>query len=75
MFAATGGLAGLVMLATESVAQRVGLRAWPAAVLVALPTLAIWIPVCRTLFEGAYAATLPGARVAPYALPANGSPK
>jgi hypothetical protein len=35
----------------------------------ALPTLAIWIPVFATLFEGAFAATLPGARVAPYVLP------
>lgn len=69
VFAATGAIAGLVMLATEGIVRKVGLAAWPAAVLVALPTLAIWIPVSRTLFEGAYAATLPGAGAAPYALP------
>jgi arylsulfatase A-like enzyme len=70
VFAATGAIAGLVMLTTETIAVRAGLKTWPAAVLVALPSLAIWIPVFRTLFEGAFAATLPGARVAPYVLPA-----
>ena len=69
LFAATGAIVGVVMLATEAVARRIGLAAWPAAVLCALPTLAIWIPVTGTLFEGAYAATLPGARAAPVVLP------
>jgi len=70
IFAATGAIAGIVMMITEALASGAGLKAWPSAILVALPSLAIWIPVFRMLFEGAFAATLPGARYAPYAFPA-----
>jgi hypothetical protein len=69
LFAATGAVAGGVQLATEALGRRLGLKALPAALVWALPTLAIWIPVTRTLFEGAFASTLPGARIAPWVLP------
>jgi len=41
-----------------------------AAAVLALPTLIVTVPVARTLFDGAYARTLPAARIYPYALPA-----
>jgi hypothetical protein len=69
LFATTGALAGAAMATTEAIARRIGLRAGPTAVLAALPSLAIGVPVAGTLFEGAFAATLPGATAAPYALP------
>jgi hypothetical protein len=70
VFAATGAIAGLVQALTLTLTRRLGWRGGRAALVHALPTLAIWIPVCGTLFEGAFAATLPGARVMPYLLPA-----
>lgn len=39
------------------------------ALVVALPSLVVTVPVCHTLFDGAYAQTLPLAAIAPYALP------
>lgn len=66
MFAATGALAGIAVVGTEAVAARARrFGVWIRA----LPVLAIAIPVARTLFEGAFAATLPGATVMPYVLP------
>jgi arylsulfatase A-like enzyme len=66
LFAATGAIAGLAVIATEGAAAR--LRR--GGVLVrALPSLAVSIPVARTLFEGAFAATLPAAGAMPYVLP------
>lgn len=36
---------------------------------VSLPSLLVTAPVAHTLFDGAYAQTLPGAAIAPYAIP------
>ncbi|HSN28904.1 MAG TPA: sulfatase-like hydrolase/transferase [Kofleriaceae bacterium] len=67
VFAATGLVIGLVVAGLERIAAR---RArWMWAPLVALPTLAVTIPVCAHLFDGAYAQTLPLAKQAPYLLP------
>jgi arylsulfatase A-like enzyme len=68
VFAATGLVIGCVVAAFERAAF--GRARWMWAPLVALPTLAVTIPVCATLFDGAYAQTLPLAQQAPYLLPA-----
>ncbi|MBV8758717.1 MAG: sulfatase-like hydrolase/transferase [Deltaproteobacteria bacterium] len=67
MFAVTGLAIGLVVAGCERLAE--GRSRWMWAPLVALPTLAVTIPVCATLFDGAYAQTLPLAKQAPYLLP------
>ena len=66
--AATGLLAGVVIAVCERIAAR---RSWwVAAALLALPTLAVTVPVASTLFDGAYAQTLPAAAALPYLVPA-----
>ncbi len=67
VFAATGLVIGFVVAGLERVAH--GRARWMWAPLVALPTLAVTIPVCATLFDGAFAQTLPLAKQAPYVLP------
>ena len=67
MFAATGRVIGCVVAGVERAAY--GRPRWMWAPLVALPTLAVTVPVCATLFDGAYAQTLPLAKQAPYLLP------
>jgi choline-sulfatase len=67
LFAATGLVIGGITAAVETVAGR--WRWWLAALAIAAPTLAITLPVGATLFEGAYAQTLPLARVLPYLVP------
>lgn len=67
VFAATGLLIGAIVAGLERLV--VGRPAWQSALVLALPTLAITIPVCGHLFDGAFAATLPLARQAPYLLP------
>ncbi len=67
VFAVTGLVAGVVIAGCEKLTTRV--RWWIAALVVAAPTLAVTIPVCSTLFDGAYAQTLPLARLVPYVLP------
>ncbi len=69
IFAATGALAGAVVMGTSALARRLGWQGARAALVHAVPTLAIWIPVSATLFEGAFAATLPGAAAWPKVLP------
>ncbi len=69
VFTAAGALAGAVVLATLALTRRLGWAGPRAALILALPSAAIWIPVFATLFEGAFAATLPGASVAPYLAP------
>jgi hypothetical protein len=67
VFAATGLLIGAVVAGLERlVAGRPG---WVSALVLALPTLAITIPVGRHLFDGAFAQTLPLAKQAPFLLP------
>jgi choline-sulfatase len=68
LFAATGLVAGVAIAGLGRL-----VRGWPrgrAALALAAPTLAITIPVARTLFDGAYARTLPLAPALPYAAPA-----
>ena len=70
LFAATGLVAGLVIAGTERLAAD---RAWWAAALVrSLPSLIVLGPVASTLFDGAYAQTLPFARTLPFVLPLAG---
>jgi hypothetical protein len=67
LFAATGLVIGAVV---AGLARLVATRPWwLAALVLALPTLAVTIPGCATLFDGAYAQTLPLAQQAPVLLP------
>ncbi|MBP6633942.1 MAG: sulfatase [Kofleriaceae bacterium] len=76
LFAGTGLLAGLLVAGAEWAAagltRRLGARrgAGALAVLVrAAPTLLVSVPVARGLFDGAFAASLPGAGAAPVLVP------
>ena len=76
LFAGTGLLAGLLVAGAERAAagltRRLGARrgAGALAVLVrAAPTLLVSVPVARGLFDGAFAASLPGAGAAPVLVP------
>lgn len=68
VFAATGLVIGGVIAGFERITA--GRAGWLRATVLALPTLAVTIPVCATLFDGAYAQTLPLAHAAPWVLPA-----
>ncbi len=67
LFAVTGLVAGLVITATERIAA--GRAWWLAALIRAAPSLVILVPVASTMFEGAYAQTLPMAKAFPFVLP------
>jgi arylsulfatase A-like enzyme len=68
VFAAMGLFVGTIVAALErAVGHR---RWWVASSVLTAPTLIVSIPVVRSLFEGAYAQTLPFATAAPYAGPA-----
>jgi choline-sulfatase len=67
VFAASGLAIGALASAIARLVR--GRSGWVAALSLAAPTLLVTGPVCWTLFDGAYAQTLPGARVAPIALP------
>lgn len=67
LFAGTGLVAGLVIAAGERIA--VGKVWWVAALIRAAPSLTILAPVASTLFDGAYAETLPMARALPIVVP------
>jgi hypothetical protein len=67
VFAATGLVIGAIVAGLERLVA--GRPAWQAALVLALPTFAITIPVCAHLFDGAYAHTLPLAKAAPVLLP------
>jgi hypothetical protein len=67
LFAAMGLLVGItVAVLGRLVAYRPW---WQAALVVTAPALLVFVPVAGSLFEGAYAQTLPGAETAPYVLP------
>ena len=70
VFAATGLLIGAIVAGLEWLVTGQRWPAWRSALVLALPTLAVTIPVCAHLFDGAYAATLPLAKQAPWLLPA-----
>ena len=67
LFAATGLVAGGVIAATTRLVH--GRPWWLAALGLAAPSLLVTVPMARTLFEGAYAQTLPLAGALPYLLP------
>jgi arylsulfatase A-like enzyme len=67
VFALTGVVIGGVIALAERVAPRPG--RWRAALVVALPSLAVTVPMSRTLFDGAYVRTLALAPVLPWATP------
>ncbi|HEY0712608.1 MAG TPA: sulfatase, partial [Polyangia bacterium] len=71
LFVGLGVLVGLGLSLGRSLAQRIQ-RPWLAALLQALPALLVLVPSTRTLFDGAWAATLPGARTGFIWVPAIG---
>ncbi|MEZ4400351.1 MAG: sulfatase [Kofleriaceae bacterium] len=62
-----GGLVGLVVDGAQALARVAPRRLAP--LVAAAPSLVVSIPVGGALFQGAFAATLPGARWAPVAVP------
>lgn len=67
LFATAGLLAGLAVAGTERAAQDRG--TWVGALIRSAPSLIVTVPVAWTLFDGAFARTLPGARLLPVAVP------
>lgn len=67
VFAVTGLLIGCVIAAVERVAPSAAW--WRAAPVLALPSLAVTIPMSLTLYDGAYARTLPFAAALPWVTP------
>jgi hypothetical protein len=67
VFAVTGLLIGCVIAVAERVAPRAAW--WRTAPVLALPSLAVTIPMSLTLYDGAYARTLPVAPALPWATP------
>lgn len=67
LFAATGFVTGAIVALVERLVT--GRPWWLSAFAVTAPTLIVLVPVARSLFQGAYAQTLPGAAAAPYVLP------
>ena len=72
LFAGLGLVIGAVTWATETACERLRIAAPAAAVLRALPALPPLVWVGGSLFEGAQAATLPGASSAPIWIPIAG---
>ena len=70
LFAVTGLVAGLAVAGTERLA--IGRPWWLAALIRGAPSLLVLVPVASTLFEGAFAQTLPLASLLPYLLPLAG---
>jgi hypothetical protein len=67
MFALTGLLVAIVTLgAARAVRDRPW---WVAALGLSAPALIVFVPVAASLFDGAYAQTLPLAKVVPFVLP------
>ncbi|HEY5920688.1 MAG TPA: sulfatase-like hydrolase/transferase [Kofleriaceae bacterium] len=67
LFASMGLLTGVIVATLE---RFVGGRSWwLAALVLTAPALIVFVPVAGSLFEGAYAQTLPVAAAAPYLLP------
>jgi hypothetical protein len=73
LFAGLGLVIGAATWATETAAERLRIAPIGAAVLRALPALPPLIWVGGSLFQGAQAATMPGASSAPVWIPAVGS--
>jgi hypothetical protein len=67
LFAAMGLITGSLVVGLERLVR--SWRWWIAALVLTAPALIVLFPVSRSLFQGAYAQTLPFAQVAPYVLP------
>ncbi|MBL9018225.1 MAG: sulfatase-like hydrolase/transferase [Myxococcales bacterium] len=67
LFGAAGLAAGLAIAGSERVAE--GKRTLVAAAIRSAPSLIVVGPVAWTLFDGAFARTLPGARLLPFVVP------
>ncbi len=67
VFAVTGVVIGAAIGLAERLAPRTGW--WWTAIVRALPSLAVTIPVSRTLYDGAYVRTLPLAAALPWLTP------
>jgi arylsulfatase A-like enzyme len=67
VFAVTGVIIGAVVALAERLAPRG--RWWTTALALAAPSLIVAAPVARTLFDGAFARTLPAAAALPWLLP------
>jgi len=72
LFATCGAIAGALMAVTRWWTERRGWSGWRAAILHAAPALIVLAPVARSLFQGAFASSLPGAAWAPWLAPAVG---
>ena len=70
LFAATGLAAGVVIAGTERLARE--RPSWVGALIRGAPSLIVLVPVASTLFDGAYAQTLPFAKLWPYVVPGVG---
>ena len=70
LFASTGLVAGLAIAGGERIAA--GRSWWIAALIRAAPSLVILVPSASTLFDGAYAQTLPMAKGFPVVAPVLG---
>ncbi len=70
LFAMTGLVAGVLVAASERAA--VGRPWWVGALIRGAPSLIVLIPVASTLFDGAYAQTLPLAKLLPFVVPGVG---
>ncbi|MGE0397539.1 MAG: sulfatase-like hydrolase/transferase [Kofleriaceae bacterium] len=67
LFAAFGTIIGAIVAGITRVVRERG--PWLTAFTLAAPSLVVMVPVSRTLFQGAYAQTLPMASLLPYVLP------
>ena len=67
LFAAAGTLIGALIAAITRTVR--GRGPWATAVALAAPSVLVMVPVSRTLFQGAYAQTLPMVGALPYVLP------
>jgi arylsulfatase A-like enzyme len=73
-----GGVLGGALAVAALVERAIGarapsmVRAIAGALVLAAASLIVLVPVGRTMFQGAYAATLPGAGIAPWAVPLAG---
>ncbi|HUS30646.1 MAG TPA: sulfatase-like hydrolase/transferase [Kofleriaceae bacterium] len=65
--AATGLIAGLLVAGIERAVD--GRPWWQVAIALAAPALIVYLPVSHSLFQGAYAQTLPLASAMPFLLP------
>ena len=69
MLLACGLLVGVVVALAASIVRAAKLPAWGAAAVLASTSLLATVPVARHLFDGAFAATLPGAAYAAWWIP------